>query len=266
MPIDPLIPPSQFLDRAGELGVEFEAGDVDRLGRYLAHLLEANKAFNLTAITDPEEAWTRHILDSLALLPVIGAIEPASEGAPIRVIDVGSGGGLPGIPLAITMPHVEFSLVDATGKKARFLEATARDLALENVTVLQDRAERLGQLGAHRAAYDVAMARAVGNLATLAELLVPLTREGGVSLAIKGAKADEELAAAAEALRLLGATHDQTIQTPTGRIVILAKTKPTPRTYPRRDGEPAAKPLGGDPPTRAPSRPSPRKPSRGRSA
>src|SRR5687767_4200689 len=109
----PLEPPELFLQQAAELGIEFEQDDIDRLGRYLALLLDANTRFNLTAITDPQQVWTRHILDSLTLVPLINSANAK------RVADIGSGGGLPGIPLAIVMREVRFTLVEATGKKAR---------------------------------------------------------------------------------------------------------------------------------------------------
>ncbi|MFN0010461.1 MAG: 16S rRNA (guanine(527)-N(7))-methyltransferase RsmG [Phycisphaerales bacterium] len=239
-------PPREFLEQASALGVEFEPGDVDRLGLFLAHLLEANKTTNLTAITNPDEAWTKHIFDALTLLPLIAALheDRAADAGPVRVIDIGSGGGLPALPLAIVMPDVRFTLVDATGKKATYLRATAAALGLENVIVINGRAERLGQEKPHRDQYDAATARALGHLAVVAELTIPLVKMGGIVLAVKGGKADEEVAECAKGLALLGATHDQTVQTPTGRIVVLSKHKPTPGVYPRRDGEPKGKPLG----------------------
>jgi 16S rRNA (guanine527-N7)-methyltransferase len=245
MPGHSLTPPPQFLTDAQTLGIEFEPGDVEKLGAYLAMLLEANEKFNLTAITEPEQAWRRHILDALTLVPVLAALEPPDPAAPLKAIDVGTGGGVPGIPLAICMPHVHFTLLDATGKKCEFLRQVARELELSNVTVVQGRAETLGQdHKVHREKYDAAIARAVGALAILCELCLPLVHVGGVFAAIKGAKADEELAAAGKALSELGGEHDQTIDTPTGRIVLIAKASRTPRTYPRRDGEPTRVPIG----------------------
>ncbi len=255
MTIDPLTPPPEFQSRCSELGVEFEGEDLPQLGRFLALMLEANKAFNLTAITDPAQAWIRHILDALTLVPVLAALTPGDgQGAAsgeggggsgeLNVIDVGSGGGVPGLPLAIVMPQVRFTLVDATGKKARFLEETVRALDLHNVVVIQDRAERLGRDKAHREQFDVALARALGSLAVLAALLLPLVRVGGVVLAVKGARAEAELAEGAKAIGLVGGEHDQTIETPTGKIVVLAKAQRTPRDYPRHDGEPGRSPLG----------------------
>jgi 16S rRNA (guanine527-N7)-methyltransferase len=231
-------PPAGFLDAAAALGVEFEAGDVERLGRYLSLLLETNKVHNLTAVTDPEQAWARHILDSLTLIALLAELP---EGA--AVIDVGSGGGLPGVPLAITMPGLRFTLLEATGKKAEFLRQAAGELGLSNARVVNERAERAGQSPEHRERYDAAVARAVGPLSVIAELTVPLIKIGGRCLLIKGQKAEEELAAAKKALHMLHATHAGTVDTPTGRIVVLEKGRKTPAAYPRRDGEPKREPL-----------------------
>lgn len=238
----PLTPPDSFLAQARELGLEFDEGDLSRLGLYLALLLDANKAFNLTAIRDPAEAWTRHILDSLTLLPVLSELPEHS-----RVIDVGSGGGLPGIPLAITMPSLRFTLLEATSKKAAFLRDIRAPLSLGNAEVLNQRAESAAHMhraDGHREKYGAAIARAVGPLAVIAELTCGFVEVGGVLALVKGEKAEQELEEAAKAISLLGLSHVGTIPTPTGRIVVLDKLRATPRTYPRADGEPRRVPLG----------------------
>lgn len=239
----PAVPaPPGFEDACAEQGIAFEPGDLDRLGRFLAMLLDANQQVNLTAIKDPADAWSRHILDALTLLPVLAEIP---EGA--RVADIGSGGGVPGVPLAIAMPHLHFTLVEATEKKAQFLRAASEALVLANVTVLNERAEALGQMrggtGGHREGYDAVTARALGPLAVAAELTVPLATVGGIVLLVKGQKAEEELREASGAIGLLGARHAGTIDTPTGKIVVLEKASRTPRDYPRRPGIPKQKPL-----------------------
>jgi 16S rRNA (guanine527-N7)-methyltransferase len=237
--IEPLVPGEEFLRAAAELGVAFEEGEVERLGVFLALLLDANATINLTAITDPREAWTRHILDSLTLLPLLAELPDNA-----RIADVGSGGGAPALPLAIVLPRARFTLIEATGKKAAFLRDAAGALGLSNVEVIADRAETLGQdHRAHRAMYDAVTARALGRLAVVAELAAPLLKVGGVGLFIKGAQAEEELKEAEAALKALALSWLGTHQTPTGRVVVLEKTAPTPRLYPRRPGEPARSPL-----------------------
>jgi len=234
-----LKPTEEFLSKCATQGIEFDVGEVENLGAYLALLLETNEAFNLTGVTEPAAAWMRHIFDSLTLFPVIG--EAIQEGG--RIIDVGSGGGLPGLPLAITMPAFGFTLLEATGKKAGFLRRVAEELKLSNVRVVEERAEKAGQAPEHREQYDAAVARAVGPMSVIAELTVPLVKVGGRLFLIKGQKADEELAAAKRALHQLHARHETTIDTPTGRIVVLDKPRKTPAMYPRRDGEPKRSPL-----------------------
>jgi len=243
-------PTPEFLAAAASLGIEFEPGDLERLGRFLGLLLDANTRTNLTAITDPAEAWVRHILDALTLLPMLAELP---EGA--RVLDIGAGGGVPALPLAIVCPHLDFTLLEATGKKADFLRRTIPALGLRNARVVQARAEAAGQdrggrqpdgsrSGALREAFDAVTARAVGRLEVVSVLTVPFAKQGGLVLLVKGRQAEEELAEAAEALRLLGAVHAGTVDTPTGRVVVLEKRILTPRTYPRRDGEPKRAPLG----------------------
>ena len=233
------LPPASFIESAAELGVTFEPGDTERLGLFLAYLLWANERINLTAIRDPAEAWTRHILDALTLLGPLSQLPPGAA-----VIDIGSGGGLPGIPLAITLPRVRFTLLEATGKKARFLGQVAARLQLPNVEIVNDRAEQAGAEGsALRGSFDAAVARAVGHTRVVAELALPLTRVGGLTLLVKGPRAAEELVEAKRALHALHAAHVGTIATPTGRIVVLEKLRATPACYPRRTGEPGRSPL-----------------------
>lgn len=237
----PLGPTDSFISGATSLGIEFEPDDTRRLGLYLACLLDANTRLNLTADTDAAHAWTRHILDSLTLLPLLAELPEGSA-----VIDVGTGAGLPGVPLAICLPHLNFTLLEATAKKAEFLRTVCTALALNNTTVLNARAEDAAQDHRNfRECFDAAVARAVGPLSVIAELTVPLVKpETGRVLLIKGQKADDELAEAKQALHLLHAVHAGTIDTPSGRIIALEKPRKTPRAYPRPAGEPKRRPLG----------------------
>ena len=237
--------PAAFLDGLAQLQIQLEEGELDRLGTYLDLLLEANAVMNLTGIRDRDVAWNRHVLDSLSLVPVIEAAEARC------VLDLGSGGGLPGLPLAVTMPAVRFLLLEATGKKARFLEETARGIGCDNVEGLDERAEVVGEPGCiHRDHYDIVVARAVGPMPVLLELAIPLVRVGGLLLAIKGERAGEELKEAARAMDVLGCSVVDRRRTTTGTIVIVEKTRETPADYPRRPGEPRRQPIGRPPRTR----------------
>ena len=160
------------------------------------------------------------------------------------VLDVGSGGGLPAIPLAIAMPGTRFTLLEATGKKVRFLEAVAAALGLPNVTVVAARAEDAGRdRDRYRERFDAVTSRAVGALPTLLELTLPFAKVEGHVLAIKGEKAIEEIAASKRALHALHAEALEPVRTPTGTIVAVLKRRTTPKMYPRRAGEPKRDPL-----------------------
>jgi 16S rRNA (guanine527-N7)-methyltransferase len=237
--------PDSFLSEADALGLAFDAGDLDRLRGYLRLLYDANQRMNLTAIRDPAEAWSRHVLDSLTLLPWVAAtIERAeSEGRSASLIDVGSGGGLPGLVLACVQPELRIVLVEATGKKARFLAQASAALGLDRIEVLPQRAEEVGRDPEHRETHDLVTSRAVGALNVLAEYLVPLARPDATILAIKGAKAEEEIETAKQALYKLHASVVEVHPTSTGRIVVIEKNRAVPKAYPREVGEPKRRPL-----------------------
>ncbi len=231
--------PPEFYNAIAQLGIEFDAGDVDQLANYLDLLLETNKQFNLTGIKEPEDAWTKHILDSLSLISSL-----TKEGVE-HVVDVGSGGGLPGIPLAITMPDVTFTLVETTKKKAMFLSDVVEQLGLNNVTVIAERAENLATKdGGFRDIADAVIARAVGPLNVLLELTVPFAKVGGVVLAIKGERAPIEVEDASKALHILKAEVTESTRTTTGTVLTIRKLESTPSKYPRVAGEPKRLPLG----------------------
>ena len=197
---------------------------------------------NLTGIRDPREAWRRHVLDALSLVGPLASIESDGDD-PVRVADLGSGGGVPGLVLACVMSDVEFTLIEATGKKARVLERTAAALSRDNVSVVAERAETLGRDASHRGRYDAVLARAVAPLRVLLELAVPLLRVRGVLLAVKGERAAEELETSRKALHALHAVATSTFKTATGTIVVVEKLRPTPRGYPRGPGIPSSRPL-----------------------
>lgn len=226
------------LDR---LGISIAAEAVTKLTRYRDLLLDANRRFNLTAITSPADVDERLVAASLALLSLL----PADA---TSLLDVGTGGGIPGIPLAIARPELRVTLLDATAKKVRFLEEVIQDLRLSNASAVWGRAEDLGHDPTHRERYAVVTARAVARLATLAEFTLPFARVGGVVLLPKGAGAQDELDEAHHAIHTLGGSARPLDPS---SVVALDKQAPTPPTYPRRPGLPARSPLVPTPRRRA---------------
>lgn len=214
--------------------------------QYADLLAEWNDRISLTSITAPEEIRVKHFLDSLSCCLVMA-------GTPVeRVIDVGTGGGFPGLPLKLLYPQMHLTLVDSVAKKTGFLSLVVQELGLEDVDVLTDRAELLGQSPAHRERYDWALARAVAGLPVLAEYLLPLTRVGGYMLAQKGETAHKELEEAQTAIDALGGKARPPLEVrlpgiPEPRyLLVIEKAAPTPERYPRRVGIPAKRPISND--------------------
>lgn len=198
--------------------------------RYGQLLAEKNKVMNLTAITEPADVARLHFLDSAALLNLLDF-----QGK--TVVDVGTGAGFPGLPIRILEPSVRMTLLDSLGKRVSFLQEVCDDLKLGDVACVHARAEEFA--AKHRESFDIAVSRAVASLPLLAELSLPLVQVGGTFLAMKSVDCDEELAAAAHAIEVLGgcvlAVKDYAIPGTdvTHRAVLIQKTKPTPGKYPR---------------------------------
>jgi 16S rRNA (guanine527-N7)-methyltransferase len=210
---------------------------------YARELVEWSARINLTAITDPQGIQVRHFLDSLSIVKAV----PLRPG--LRVIDVGTGAGFPGLPLKIVYPDLRLTLLEATGKKVAFLDHVVTSLGLKDVETLHARAEEAGHQTAHRAKYDLVLARAVARLPSLLEYLLPLSRVGGYSIAMKGKTAKEEADGSARALSLLGGRlkEIEKIQLPDVAedhyLIVVEKTAHTPSAYPRRAGIPTQQPL-----------------------
>ncbi len=215
------------------LGLSPAPAALDQLGRYCDLLLEKNQVMNLTAVTEPAQVVRRHFLDRAALLPT-----RALQGK--AVVDVGTGAGFPGLVLAILDPSAHITLLDSQGKRLDWLAEVVGELGLDNVTILQGRAEEVGLDKEQRERYDTAVSRAVAALPVLAELCLPLVKPGGLFLAMKSNKTDEEIEAAAPIIQTLGGEPpfvldyrlpgSETYQ----RIVTVLKARPTPPGYPRR--------------------------------
>ena len=220
-------------------------GVLDYAQRFVARLLAANRRVNLTRVTEPAEIARLHLLDSLAALPLIDGVMGS------EAVDIGSGGGLPGLPLAMARPETRWTLVDSVGKKAAILEEFVEALGLRNVAVLSDRAEALGQAREHRERYAVATARACAALPVLAELALPLVAPGGLLIAWKGplSDADDEVRRARVAIGQLGGGRlsivDPGLPVLGGhRLLTVPKERATAARFPRRPGEPGRRPLG----------------------
>ena len=221
------------------------AGFLDRTQRFVELLLAGNRRLNLTRVTSADDVARLHLLDSLAALPEIDLMAPG------RAIDLGSGGGLPALPLAMARPEVRWTLVDSVAKKASILREFVEALGLANVTVIADRAEALGRDPSHRQRYDLATARACAALPVLAELALPLVAPGGWLLAWKGplTEADDEVRRGRAATGQLGGGRlrivDPGLSALGGhRFVIVPKERATDVRFPRRAGEPGRRPLG----------------------
>ncbi len=239
---------NEIREAAHAIGVALDSQQAGALLRYRDLLVEANRRFNLTALTDDASILVLHFLDSLTAVQVIRAIQ-AGHDASLDLIDVGTGGGFPGLPLKIALPELRVTLMDSTAKKVRFCADVIRALDLQGVRAIQDRAEEAGHRPEHRERYDVVIARAVAPMPTLAEYLLPLARVGGTCIAMKGSDAQAEAGRAAGAIARLGGAVSAVMPVSLpGRddqraLIIISKLLPTPQPYPRRGGAPRKSPL-----------------------
>ncbi len=204
--------------------------------KFFCFLTEENAKYNLTAVTGERDVYLKHFVDSVWIVDML-------KGG--KLLDVGSGGGMPGIPLAILRGNIEFTLLEATGKKCRFLESAVRLLELKNVRVINGRAEELAKTEL-RESFDTVTARGVARLNTLAEYCLPFVKTGGIFAAYKG-DAEEEIEEAKNAVNLLGGKFRKTekilLEGAKREIVLIEKVKKTPAEYPRGRGKERKDPL-----------------------
>ena len=232
---------------AGNLKIALTEDQCLLLARYAQVLVEWNHRMNLTAIDDDAGVLTRHLADSLTVLPTLDRLL-AGISTP-RMIDVGSGAGLPGIPLKIARPQLVVDLMDSTGKKMRFCAAAIGELGLRDIQAIHGRAEEMARRRERREQYDLVIARAVAPMPTLAEYLLPFARLGGWCIAMKGAEAQTEAERAQKAITTLGgdAAGVEPVALPGApdrrALIIIRKIRPTPDRYPRPSGAPRAAPL-----------------------
>lgn len=218
---------------------------LDKLEVYYILLAEHSKQYNLTAIKEEDEIVIKHYYDSLLFYDVL----ELAEGAQLKVIDMGTGAGFPGLVAAIMNESCHFTLVDSVGKKINFIKIVVDQLQLKNVTAIHARSEAMGQDPEYRESYDIGVARSVAYLPALSEYLLPLIKLNGRMIVTKEYPYEKELADSSKALKVLGGrlVKEQTYELPLygNKRVFLAftKVKKTPAEYPRREGIPTRKPI-----------------------
>lgn len=228
-------------EKVKKIGIELKEEQLEKFYLYMNILLEWNEKINLTAITNEEEIILKHFVDSLTINKYI------EEGK--SIIDVGTGAGFPGIPIKILREDLKVTLLDSLNKRINFLNEVIEKLDLKNIECIHGRAEEFGKNKNYREKYDFATSRAVANMSTLSEYLIPFVKVGGKVLAMKGDKAEEELEEAKKAIKLLGGKvenidnfylPDSDIKR---NIIIIKKIEKTERKFPRKPGTPAKEPI-----------------------
>ena len=228
---------------AGVLGLEFTVEQLEQFEKFYRLLDEANKSFNLTAITGEREAALKHFLDSLTCQVAVGL----NDG--MQIVDIGTGAGFPGLPLKIYRPGIILTLVESLEKRVKFSRDVVAALGLKETTVVHARAEDFCRDKEHRERYDLAVSRAVAGLPVLSEYCLPAVNPGGLFVAMKGPKVEEETSAAKSALVILGGALEDVISLKLPlvgderNLVMVRKVSATPEKYPRRAGMPQKKPL-----------------------
>lgn len=233
----------KFKKMLEEKGITLSSQQLSQYEQYFHLLVEWNEKMNLTAITDREEVYLKHFYDS------VSAAFYYDFSKPLKICDVGAGAGFPSIPIKIAFPNIHVTIVDSLNKRITFLEHLAKELQLDGVSFIHDRAETFGQNKEHREMYDVVTARAVARLSVLSELCLPLVKVGGSFIAMKAAHAKEELEAGKKAISTLGGKLVETysftlpIEESERNILIVDKVRATPKKYPRKPGTPNKAPI-----------------------
>ncbi len=230
---------------AKKLGINLTDEQLEKFETYYRELIDWNKKVNLTSITEYEDVQTKHFLDSLSVFTVI---QPSGVRS-LRVIDIGTGAGLPGIPLKIVSPGIDLTLLEATAKKARFLEHLIGRLGLDRVAIATGRAEEIAHDNRYREKFDLALARALASLPVLVELALPFCEVGGCCIAQKKGDIEGEVAQALKAIEVMGGKLREIKPVELAGLddkrclIIIDKERSTPPEYPRRPGRPAKRPI-----------------------
>lgn len=231
---------------ARKLGLELTQQQIEKFQIYYRELVDWNRRINLTAITEYEAVQVKHFLDSLTVVPIINQFKKQGR---FSLIDVGTGAGLPGIPLKIILPEIKLVLLEATAKKTGFLHYIKSKLGLDDVEVVVGRAEAIAHETQYREKFDLVLSRAVASLPALVELALPFCAIGGKFVAQKKGNIDLEVRQSARAIKLLGGNLPKVEKvdleefTDERWLIVIDKVLPTPQQYPRRPGMPAKRPL-----------------------
>ena len=232
---------NKMIELARMINDELTEDQVENFFKYMNLLLEWNEKINLTAITDVDDIILKHFIDSMTVLKYIEKDK--------SIIDVGTGAGFPGIPIAIMREDVKITLLDSLNKRINFLNEVCSELKINNIETIHGRAEEAGRNKQYREKYDISVSRAVANMTTLSEYLIPFVKVGGICICMKGSEIDHELEQAKFAIKELGGKIEKVekFNLPDSdierNIVIIKKIKPTPNRYPRKAGMPSKMPI-----------------------
>src|SRR6056297_380927 len=233
----------EFIDKANKIDLSLDENQLEAFAKFMDFMIQWNDRVRLTSITEETEVIDKHFVDSLTALKA-KVIKNHD-----KILDLGTGGGFPGIPLKIMNPTINLVMLDSRLKKIEYLKEVIKVFNLKDTTAIHGRAEDYGQLAEFRETFDVVVSRAVANLTVLSEYCLPFVKKGGYFIAMKGTKSDEEINEAKKAIKLLGGAIEDVMEfnlpeTDYDRsIVLIKKINHTPKKYPRNPGKPKKSPI-----------------------
>ena len=239
---------NKLVNICNKINIEISDDQINCFEKYYELLIEKNKVMNLTAITDKEDVIVKHFIDSIALIPYL-LDKGININNKLKIIDIGTGAGFPGLPLKIMMPDVKFTLLDSLNKRVSFLNEVIDELKLKDIEALHGRAEDYASDNKYREKYDICVSRAVANLSTLSEYCIPFVKEDGYFISYKAGESEEEINNSKNAIKILGGKINKVEDfvlpgTDASRVfVFIRKQELTDKKYPRKAGVPAKKPL-----------------------
>ena len=230
-----------MIEYGKEIDIMFTEEQLKQFYQYMNLLIEWNEKINLTAIVEPKEIILKHFIDSLTITKYIGKNQ--------SVIDIGTGAGFPGIPLKIVRKDLKITLLDSLNKRIHFLDEVIKDLALENIDTVHARIEEYAKNKNYRETYNIATSRAVANLTTLSEYMLPMVRINGMAICMKGSEISEEISKSKNSIKLLGGEISKIEEFALPKsdykrnLILIEKARQTPSKYPRKPGMPSKEPL-----------------------